>query len=70
MGDLCPDKGESETKEVRSVSFVLCSSNISGNFCFWSMDLGMVDRFCPSLKTRTLINEQRFDISRYDKNSE
>jgi hypothetical protein len=34
------------------------------------MDLGMVDRLSPSLKTRTLINEQRFDISRYDKNSE
>ena len=34
------------------------------------MDLGMVDRFYPSLKTRTLINEQRFDISRSYKNSE
>jgi hypothetical protein len=34
MGALCPDKGESETKEVRSVSFVLCRSKISGNFCF------------------------------------
>ena len=25
---------------------------ISVNFCFERMDLGMFDRFCPSLKTR------------------
>jgi hypothetical protein len=30
----------------------------------------MVDRFCPILKTRALIDETRFDISRSDKNSE
>jgi folate-dependent tRNA-U54 methylase TrmFO/GidA len=30
----------------------------------------MVDRFCPILKTRALIDETIFDISRYDKNSE
>jgi hypothetical protein len=32
----------------------LCSvkGNISGNFCFESMDLGMFDKFCPSLKNR------------------
>jgi thymidylate synthase ThyX len=30
----------------------------------------MVVRFCPSLKTRALIDKRRFDISRYDKNSE
>jgi hypothetical protein len=30
----------------------------------------MFDRFCPSLKTRALIDERRFDISRYDKNNE
>jgi hypothetical protein len=48
-------------------SFVLYRSKISGNLCFNSMDLGM---FCPSLKTRELIDERRFDISRSDKNSE
>jgi hypothetical protein len=30
----------------------------------------MFDRFYPSLKTRALINERRFDMSRSDKNSE
>jgi hypothetical protein len=30
----------------------------------------MVDRFCLSLKTRALIEERRFDMSRSDKNSE
>jgi hypothetical protein len=34
------------------------------------MNLGMFDRFCPSLKTRALIDERRFYISRYDKNNE
>jgi hypothetical protein len=34
------------------------------------MDLGMFDRFYPSLKTRALIDERRIDMSRYDKNSE
>jgi hypothetical protein len=34
------------------------------------MDLGMFDRFCPSLKTRALIDERRIDVSRSDKNSE
>jgi hypothetical protein len=34
------------------------------------MDLGMFDRFCPSLKTRALIDERRFDMNRSDKNSE
>jgi hypothetical protein len=49
---------------------VLCRSKISGNFCFNSMDLGMFDRFYYSLKTRVLIDERRFDMSRYDKNNE
>ena len=35
-----------------------------------SMDLGMFDRFYPSLKTRALIDERRLDMSRSDKNSE
>ena len=30
----------------------------------------MFDRFCPSLKTRVLIDETRFDMSRSNKNSE
>ena len=34
------------------------------------MDLGMIDRICPSLKTRALIEERRFDMSRFDKTSE
>jgi hypothetical protein len=34
------------------------------------MDLGMFDRFCPSLKTRALIDERRFDMNRSDKNSD
>ena len=34
------------------------------------MDLGISDRFFPSLKTRALINERRFDMNRFDKNRE
>jgi hypothetical protein len=34
------------------------------------MNLGMFDRFYPILKTRALIDERRFDISRSDKNNE
>jgi hypothetical protein len=34
------------------------------------MNLGMFDRYCPSLKNRALVEERRCDISRYDKNSE
>jgi hypothetical protein len=30
----------------------------------------MFDRFCPSLKTRALIDERRFDLHRSDQNSE
>jgi hypothetical protein len=50
----------------------LCSaeSKISGNFCFKSMDLGMFDKFCPSLKTRAQLEEKRFDMSRSDRNNE
>jgi hypothetical protein len=57
-------------KSSRSKSFVLGRCKISGNFCFNSMDLGMFDIFCPSLKTRELIDERRFDMCRSDKNSE
>jgi hypothetical protein len=31
------------------------------------MDLGMFDRLCPSLKTRALIDEIKFDMNRSDK---
>jgi hypothetical protein len=34
------------------------------------MDLGMIDRFCPSLKTGALIDETSFDKIRSDKNHE
>ena len=34
------------------------------------MDLGILDRFCPSMKTRTQLEERRFDMSRYDSNDE
>ena len=34
------------------------------------MDLGMFDKICSRLKTRALIDERRFDMSRSDKNSE
>ena len=43
----------------------MCSDKgkISGNFFFESMDLGMFDRFGPSLKTRASLEERRFDRS-------
>ena len=34
------------------------------------MDLGMFNRVYPSLKTRALIDERRFDMSRSDKNND
>jgi hypothetical protein len=33
------------------------------------MDLGMLDRFCPSLKTRALIDERNFDMNKSDKHN-
>jgi hypothetical protein len=57
-------------KSSRSESFVVCRSKISGNFRFNIMDLGMFDRFCPSLKTKASIDERMFDFHRSDKNSE
>jgi hypothetical protein len=57
-------------KIYRSEGFVLCISKMSGNFCFKSMNLGMFDRFYPSLKTRVLIDERRFDMNRSNMNSE
>ena len=43
---------------------------ISGKFFFKSMNLGMSDSFCPSLKTRAQLEERRFDLNRFDMNSE
>ena len=43
---------------------------ISGNFCFERMDLGMLDRFCPSLKTRAQLEERRFYMDISNRNSE
>jgi hypothetical protein len=34
------------------------------------MDLGMFDRFCPSLKTRAQLEERIFDMNIFDKVSE
>jgi hypothetical protein len=49
----------------------LCSGKgkISGNFFFESMNLGMFDRFCPSLKTRAQL-EERVDLNKFDRDSE
>ena len=49
----------------------LCSSKgkISGNFCFESMNLGMFDRFCPSLNGRAQL-EERVDLNKFDRNRE
>jgi hypothetical protein len=30
----------------------------------------MLDIFCPSLKTRALLDERMFDMNRFDKNNE
>jgi len=38
-------------------------------FFFERMDLGMSNRFCPSLKTRAQLEERRLNMSRSDKNS-
>ena len=34
------------------------------------MDLGMLDRVCPSLKTREFLYEKRFDMNRSGKNND
>jgi hypothetical protein len=39
-------------------------------FVFQRMDLGMFDRFCPSVKTREQLEERRFDMNRSNRNSE
>jgi hypothetical protein len=44
--------------------------NISGNFCFEGMNLCMFDRFGPSLKTRAQLEERRFDLNKFNRDSE
>jgi hypothetical protein len=34
------------------------------------MNLGMLDRFFPSLKNRALLDKRMFDMNRSDKNNE
>jgi hypothetical protein len=34
------------------------------------MNLGMFDKFCPSLKTRAHLEERRFDMGRSNRNDE
>jgi hypothetical protein len=34
------------------------------------MNLGMFDRFGPSLKTRAQLEERRFDLNKFDRDSE
>jgi hypothetical protein len=34
------------------------------------MDLGMIDRLCPRLKTRALIDERKFDMNKSDKHND
>ena len=34
------------------------------------MDLGLIDRFCPSFKTRALIDERKLDMNRSYKYSD
>jgi hypothetical protein len=50
----------------------LCSDKgkISEKIYFERMDLGMFNRFGPSLKTRVQLEERIFDMNRSDKNNE
>ena len=44
-------------------------NKISGDFCFESMNLGMFNIFCPSLKGREQL-EERVDLNKFDRNEE
>ena len=50
----------------------MCSDKgkISEIFYFERMDLGMFNRFGPSLKTRVQLKERRFDMNISDRNNE
>jgi hypothetical protein len=43
---------------------------ISGNFFFESTNLGMLDIFCPRFKIRAPLQEIRFDLDKFDRDSE
>jgi hypothetical protein len=49
---------------------VLEKGKIREKICFERMNLGMFDKFCPSLKTWVQLEERRFDMSRSDRTSE
>jgi hypothetical protein len=49
---------------------LIVKGTISGILFFKSMDLGMFDKVCPSLKTRAQLDETIFDMSRSDRNNE
>jgi hypothetical protein len=44
-------------------------SKISEFFCFKSMNLGMFDKLCPSVKARVQL-EERVDLNKSDRNRE
>jgi hypothetical protein len=62
---------KSDMNKKRKDIKALCSDkgNISGNFCFKRMNLGMFNRFFPSLKTRARL-EERIDPNKFDTNRE
>jgi hypothetical protein len=64
---LCSDKGKKvlDLKALYSVKVRLVEICVSK-----SMDLGILGRLCPSLKTRALLDERRFDMNISDKNSD
>jgi hypothetical protein len=61
---MSSDKGKKvlDLKDLCSVKLRLVEIFVSK-----SMDLGILGRFCPSLKNRALLDERKFDINRYDK---
>jgi hypothetical protein len=50
-------------------SFFSRKGNISGNFFFENMNLGMFDLFCPSMKARAHL-EEKVDLNKFDRNRE
>jgi hypothetical protein len=61
---MCFDKGKKvlDLKALCSVKVRLVEIFVSK-----SMDLGILGIFCPSLNTRALLDERKFDMNRYDK---
>jgi hypothetical protein len=52
-------------KEVKLCALI----KIRKKNCFESMNLGMIYRFCPSLKSRAQL-EERVDLNKFDRNKE